>query len=69
MTTQYLIELAAKSYFWVFIVLMSVDLLYTFTDDYKKRKEIKEKLGLLPIGINFSSVISWTLFVMSCYLK
>lgn len=61
MTKLELLQLAANSYFWVFIVISGLTLLGVIFSDDDHHKKIK--------GSIFYGIIAWTLFVMSCHLK
>ena len=69
MTKEYLIQLSANSYFWVFIVALIIEILFMFSNEYKIREEAKRKLGLLPLGISPITILCWTLFLISIKLR
>lgn len=62
------IYILSKCYFWVFIVVFILNFLYSLGDEYKKREEIAEKLGKAPMGISYTGIFYYTLFVFSCII-
>jgi hypothetical protein len=69
MTTQQYIQLVANSYFWVFIAGVVIELIYHGSEEYKKLKEIRKNLGTYPLELEFSTLIAWTLFIISIQLR
>jgi hypothetical protein len=68
-TIEYLATTSANVYFWVFIIFISVNILYMFTDEFNEILSIRKKNGLQNPSISFSSFIAWFLFILSIYYK
>lgn len=67
-TLEYLVTLTANTYFWVFLYLSIVNLLYLFTDEYKRTKEAQIENGTYN-NKSGASIIFITLFILSFYYK
>lgn len=69
MTTDQYIQILAQSYFWVFIVFCVKNLILLIVDPKAITDAIDAKIENGTYLNNFYSLISWTLFITSCYLK
>ena len=69
MTIDKYIQIIANSYFWVFIVLVIIQSLYSFfSPEYKRKVAILEKFGKVEAGITLTNLFVWVLFIISIKL-
>lgn len=69
MVTDHYIQILAQSYFWVFILFLCKRVILLIFDSTSVTDSIEASIKNGTYLNDFYSLISWVLFVTSCYLK
>lgn len=67
-TLEYLVTTTANIYIYVFLGVSILNILYSFTDDYKRTKEAQIQNGTYGNGSG-ATIIFFTLYILSIYYK
>jgi len=69
LTLEYFIPLCANIYFWAVIIAIILNIIYSYSDEYERVKEIRIQKGKFPLGITHENVRAWVLFILSMYYR